>query len=182
MLQVFLCWSTMAVRWVDVKIFWLDSNHVSLVSIWSFRCNHCTVACVCPRDIVDTFTRGKKKNVNITYKKSVFWPEIKIRSVVCTKIKQSGFRLGWENSKPWVSYGRAMAQAVSRRPLTAQARVSPFGICGAQSGIGTGFFPEYFCFPLSVSFHRRSLTWRNEKNESSSSQGCTISLKAAVRP
>jgi hypothetical protein len=36
-----------------------------------------------------------------------------------------------------------MAQAVSRRPLIAEAwvraRVSPCGICGGQSGIGTGF-------------------------------------------
>jgi hypothetical protein len=36
-----------------------------------------------------------------------------------------------------------MAQEVSRRPLTAEARVharvSSCGICGGQSGIGTGF-------------------------------------------
>jgi hypothetical protein len=39
--------------------------------------------------------------------------------------------------------GRAMAQAVSRRPPTAEARVrsrvSPCGICGGQSGNGTVF-------------------------------------------
>jgi hypothetical protein len=39
--------------------------------------------------------------------------------------------------------GRAMAQAVGRRPLTAKtrvrSRVSPRGICGGQSGTGTGF-------------------------------------------
>jgi hypothetical protein len=38
-----------------------------------------------------------------------------------------------------------VAQAVSRRPLTAEARVrsrvSPCGICGGQSGTGTGIFP-----------------------------------------
>ena len=38
-----------------------------------------------------------------------------------------------------------MTQAVSRRPLTAEARVRsrviPCGICGGQSGTGTGFFP-----------------------------------------
>jgi hypothetical protein len=51
--------------------------------------------------------------------------------------------------------GRAIAQAVSRRPLTAEAtvlsRVSPFGICGGQSDTGTGFPPEYFGFPCQ--FH-----------------------------
>jgi hypothetical protein len=44
------------------------------------------------------------------------------------------------------------------------------------------FFPEYFGFSLSISFHRCSITWKNEKKLSSSSQCCTISLKAAVRP
>jgi hypothetical protein len=44
-----------------------------------------------------------------------------------------------------------MAQAVSRWPLTAEARVrprvNPCGIYGGQIGTGTGF-------PLSVSFHQ----------------------------
>jgi hypothetical protein len=44
-----------------------------------------------------------------------------------------------------------MAQAVSRRPLTAEARVSPRGICGGQSGIGTGFSPSTSVFPCQ--FH-----------------------------
>jgi hypothetical protein len=43
-----------------------------------------------------------------------------------------------------------MAQAVSRRPLTTEARVrsrvSPRGIRGGQSDSGTGL-PEYFGFP-----------------------------------
>jgi hypothetical protein len=55
-----------------------------------------------------------------------------------------------------------VAQAVSRRCLTAEARVrSEVGtceICGVQSGTGTGFFfSEYFRFPLSVSFRRCSI-------------------------
>jgi hypothetical protein len=53
------------------------------------------------------------------------------------------------------SVGRAMAQAVSRRPPTAEARfrsrVSPCGICGGQSGIGTGFSASTSVFPCQ--FH-----------------------------
>jgi hypothetical protein len=62
---------------------------------------------------------------------------------------------------------RAMAQAVSRRPLTAEARewsrVCQCGICGGQSGTRTGFFPEYFGSPLSISFHRCSITQKQKK-------------------
>jgi hypothetical protein len=50
--------------------------------------------------------------------------------------------------------GRAVAQAVSRRPLTAEARirtrVNPCGICDGQSGIGTGFSPSSSVFPVSI--------------------------------
>jgi hypothetical protein len=49
---------------------------------------------------------------------------------------------GWLRTS---SIGRAKAQVVSRRPLTAEARVlarvNSCGICGGQSGTGTGFSP-----------------------------------------
>jgi hypothetical protein len=48
-------------------------------------------------------------------------------------------------------YGRAMAQVVSRRSLTAKfpvsVRVNPCGICGGQSGTVTGFYPSSSVFP-----------------------------------
>jgi hypothetical protein len=54
-----------------------------------------------------------------------------------------------------------MAQVVSRRPLTAEARararVNPCGICGGQSGTGTGFSPRssgFHCqYHSSVALH-----------------------------
>jgi hypothetical protein len=52
-------------------------------------------------------------------------------------------------------FGRAMAQAVSRKPPTAEARVrsrvSPCGICVGRSGTGTGFSPSTSVFPCQ--FH-----------------------------
>jgi hypothetical protein len=46
-----------------------------------------------------------------------------------------------------------MAQAVSRRPLTAEAqvrsRLSPCGLCGGQSGTETGFPRVLWFSPVS---------------------------------
>jgi hypothetical protein len=83
-----------------------------------------------------------------------------------------------------------MAQAVSRRSPTAEARVrslvSPCGICCGQSGIRTGFSPSTSVFPCQ--FHSTGATLLGKIKKKLiiiilfSSQGCTISLKAAVRP
>jgi hypothetical protein len=51
------------------------------------------------------------------------------------------------------------------------------------------FFPEYFGFPLSVSFHRCSITWKNEKKKLTvfitglhkKPQGCGASIASAAR-
>jgi hypothetical protein len=87
-----------------------------------------------------------------------------------------------------------MVQAVSRRSLTAEARVqsrvSPCGICGGQSGTGTGFSPEYFGFPLSVSFYRCPITRKNKKKNliifitglHNKPQGLGVSVASAVGP
>jgi hypothetical protein len=52
--------------------------------------------------------------------------------------------------------GRAMSLAVSRRPLTADARVrcrvDPCGICGGQSGTGTGLSPSTSVVPCQYNF------------------------------
>jgi hypothetical protein len=44
----------------------------------------------------------------------------------------------------WYTEDRTVTRAISVRPLTAEARVrvrvTPYGICGKQSGPGTGFF------------------------------------------
>jgi hypothetical protein len=88
--------------------------------------------------------------------------------------------------------GRAMSQAVSRRPLTAEARVrplvSPCGICGGQSGTGTRFSPEYFGFLLSILLHRCFITRKKKKliifitGLHNKTQDCGASVGSAAGP
>jgi hypothetical protein len=60
-----------------------------------------------------------------------------------------------------------MAQAGSRRPLTAEARagsrVSPCGICGGQSGTGTCFSPSISVFPCQFHSIGAPLLGKTEK-------------------
>jgi hypothetical protein len=48
-----------------------------------------------------------------------------------------------------------MAEAVSRQPVIAEARVrslvSPFGMCGGQSDTGTGFSSSFSVSPANIS-------------------------------
>jgi hypothetical protein len=57
-------------------------------------------------------------------------------------------------TKICINLGRAMVQAVSRWPLTAEARVrarvDPCGICGGQSGTGTGFLRVLRFSPVNI--------------------------------
>jgi hypothetical protein len=77
--------------------------------------------------------------------------------------------------------GRAMSQAVSRRPLTAPGSVH-VGFVVDKVALGQvfprvrRFFPVNFITPVL----HYTVKWKMKC--SSSSQGCTISFKAAVRP
>jgi hypothetical protein len=60
-----------------------------------------------------------------------------------------------------------MAQAVSRRPLTAEARVqsrvSPYRTCGGRSGTGTGFSPSTSVFPCQYHSTGATLQGKTKK-------------------
>jgi hypothetical protein len=84
--------------------------------------------------------------------------------------------------------GCVMTQAVSRRPLTAEARVrsqvSPCGICGGQSGTGTGFPPSTSVFPcaplLGKTKKKTLILFITELHNKP--HGCGLSVASAARP
>jgi endogenous inhibitor of DNA gyrase (YacG/DUF329 family) len=95
-----------------------------------------------------------------------------------------------------VDLGRAMAQAVSCRPPTAEARVrsrvSPCGICGGQSGTQTGFSPSTSVFPCQFHSTGAPLLGKGQKiiiiivifiiGLHKKPQGCGASVASAAGP
>jgi hypothetical protein len=85
-----------------------------------------------------------------------------------------------------------MAQAVSRRSTTVEVRVgsqvSPRGICGGQSGTGTGFSPRVLRFspvnfiPLVLHYMKKHLIIIFITGLHSKPQGCCASVASAAGP
>jgi hypothetical protein len=86
----------------------------------------------------------------------------------------------------------AMAKAISRRPLAAEAwvrsRVSPCGICGGQSGTEIGFSPSSSVFPCQFHSTGAPLQGKTKKliifttGLHNKPHGCGASVASAAGP
>jgi hypothetical protein len=71
----------------------------------------------------------------------------------------------WQGKTEELQLGCAVAQVVCHWPVTAEARFSPCGICGGQSGNGTGFsltslvFPHQYHSAVALHAHVSSGGW-----------------------
>jgi hypothetical protein len=121
---------------------------------------------------------------NITCKTLVFWECLWIKHYYGLK-----WSLIFTHSISCVGEGRAMAQAVSRRPLTTEARVrsqfkSMWDLWWTKWQWNR-FFSELSVFPCRFHSTGAPLLVKLGKKTAHPHihhRGCTISLKAAVRP
>jgi hypothetical protein len=108
-----------------------------------------------------------------------------------TSLHMSGHNIGVTENRR----GRALAQVVSRRPPTAEARfrsrLSPCGIYGGQSGTGTGFSPSSSVFPCQFHSTGAPLLGKGQKiiiiiifitGLHKKPQGCGASVASAAGP
>jgi hypothetical protein len=121
------------------KLFFQRRGSSTLTAVWRR-----------PEQLESTTVSGKNimnsKKLNLK-----LWPiPVTWRTILCVVLLTYSSP-AWIDPKATLMIGRAMSQVVSRRPLTAEAQVrawvNPCGICGGQSGTGTGFYPSSSAFP-----------------------------------
>jgi hypothetical protein len=135
---------------------WIKLVQDSCRIVFVLQCSklHPFLPCVCSTPTLKSFPL--KIHYNIIIPSTSFFPKcwklIRMKEKIRLQNKLERYRFLTRNG-PILSSGkgRAMAQAVSRLPPTVEARirfwVSPCGICGGQSGIGTDFSLSTSVFP-----------------------------------
>jgi hypothetical protein len=139
-MSFFFVWGAVTFRHFRLQFFWVNTD-VSDDHLWKSR--------------VSTQGHSPHHDASIL---SDFWPQY-FRSYIC----------GFTTSRQHLSLmGRAMAQTVSRRPPTAEARVrsrvSPYRIYGGQSGTGTGSSPSSSVFTCQFHSTASPLLGKGQKN------------------